>query len=252
MSTGSISDASLKYFEEKRIRALLDEAMRDVLMAMPDDPLAFLEKAFEKPTPLRIALSGLPGSGKGTQSARLVERYGVCHINTGDILKAAADAAADGNTDADDAMVQIGQYVRDGALVPDELLVSMVVSRIRNAEEQSAGWILDDFPRTRAQAIYLQSAGISPQRFIFLDVPDDVCAARYLASAPQGAEDHASNTDTASGPAALKSRLDYFAARKEELLDCYWPFYVRVDGNREADDVFAEICAQCDAVDIAK
>lgn len=236
MSTGGISDEALTYFEKRRIRALLDEAMRDVLMAMPADPLAFLESAFQQPTPLRLIVVGLPGCGKSTQCARLAEHYGIRCINTVDL----ADDAAVGEESAAAAAAADTAADGEGVPIPEKALVQRVVAKVRQAEEEGVGWVLGDFPRTRAQAIYLQSAGISPQRFIFLDVPEDVCAGWFLDGQPD------------SSPAALKNRFEYFAARKEEILDCYRPFCVHIDGNRDPDEVFNEICAQCDAIDIAK
>ncbi|XP_050340861.1 uncharacterized protein LOC126767375 [Bactrocera neohumeralis] len=224
MSTGGLSDASLKYFEGKHIQALLDEAMRDVLREMPDDPLAYLEEALRRPTPLRLVISGFPGCGKGTQCQRLAAHYGnVRHITADDLLQ---PKPTDGSP--------------EGVAVSDETVVGTVVERIQAAEEEGVGWVLDGFPSTQAQAIRLQAAGVSPQRFLFLDVPETVCAARCL------------DAQVGESPTALKGRMSYFTARKDELVDCYRPFYVRVDGNRSADEVFSEICAQCDAIDIAK
>lgn len=240
MSTGTISDATLTYFDEKRVRALLDEAMRDVLMALPDDPLLFLERALSRPTPLRIIITGLPGSGKGTQCARLAGAFNLRHISAGDILRRVAESG-------EAVAVQIAMHIGEGSLVPDDLFVDLVVAEVRAAEEADGGWVLEGFPRTRAQAIYLQAAGISPQRFLFVDVPQEACAARVLARAKDSAHMRADDT-----PECLRIRLSRFAAREQELLDCYQPFYARVEGDVPEDEAFAELCAQCDAIDIAK
>lgn len=93
---------------------------------------------------MRIVLLGAPGSGKGTQAALLKEMYGIAHISTGDILRQEiADETALGQKAAG--------YMKEGALVPDDVILEMMESRLLNPGARR-GWLLDGFPRTLAQA----------------------------------------------------------------------------------------------------
>lgn len=102
---------------------------------------------------MRIVILGYPGAGKGTQAGVLAGRYGLSHIATGDLFRAeiAAKSALG---------LKVSDYLRNGTLVPDQLVVEMVTGRLDKA---SGGFILDGFPRTleQAQALdrYLSSAG---------------------------------------------------------------------------------------------
>ena len=93
---------------------------------------------------MRIVLLGAPGSGKGTQAARLKEMYGIPHISTGDILRA---EVARGTTLGRKAEA----YMDAGGLVPDELILEMIERRLAEADAKR-GWLLDGFPRTLVQA----------------------------------------------------------------------------------------------------
>lgn len=232
MSTGTLSEAPLRYMKEKKIKALLEEAMRDLLIRMPDDPLAFLQVAFQTQTPLRLMINGPPGCGKGTQCSLLAQKYGIRKISVGDLLrKEAASGTERGN--------EIGKYIEMGRLVPDELFVDLVMDVIHETEQSNSGWILDGFPRTRAQAIYLQTAGISPQKYIYVDVDEETGARRSL---KRGMSDDKAET--------VATRWKYFFARKDELIDCYQPFYVRIDGNPDPETVHKDICEQVDALEL--
>src|SRR5689334_7593016 len=101
---------------------------------------------------MRILLLGLPGAGKGTQAQFLISRYGIPQIATGDMLRAAADAGTPIGREAK-------TYMDRGALVLDHLVIELVKERVQRPPD-SAGFIIDGFPRTIAQAEALRDAGI--------------------------------------------------------------------------------------------
>lgn len=93
---------------------------------------------------MRIVFIGPPGAGKGTQAVLLAERLGVTHLSTGEVLRAA-------RTSGDPLGRQAAEYLDDGRLVPDELVVKLVADRLA-AEDCEKGYLFDGFPRTLPQA----------------------------------------------------------------------------------------------------
>lgn len=100
---------------------------------------------------LNIVISGAPGSGKGTQSAIIVEQYGLSHISTGDMLREEIKAGSENGKKAE-------VLINDGKLVPDEMIIAMLHDRVqKDLAKGTKGFIFDGFPRTVAQAVALDS-----------------------------------------------------------------------------------------------
>ena len=122
---------------------------------------------------MRIVLLGAPGAGKGTQCKRIVEKYGLAHLSSGDILRQQRVAGTDLGKKAQ-------SYMDSGALVPDDLIVEMMTDAIRKTPE--AGFVLDGFPRTVNQATELDTAlsgdGRKVDLVLNLNVEDTVVVGR--------------------------------------------------------------------------
>lgn len=118
---------------------------------------------------MKLIFLGPPGAGKGTQAARFAARYGIAHISTGDMLRAELRAGT-----------PLGQqaqgYMNRGELVPDEVILGMVQSRIGQADCAN-GFLFDGFPRTVAQADAL-AALCAVDRVVNIDVPQERLVAR--------------------------------------------------------------------------
>ena len=125
---------------------------------------------------MRLILVGPPGAGKGTQAARLIETYGIPHISTGDMLRAAVKAGTELGQRAD-------SYMKNGELVPDELVIAMALERIQQ-EDCNKGFMLDGFPRTKPQAealdAALSEAGISLDAVVLIELPDELIVERIV------------------------------------------------------------------------
>lgn len=121
---------------------------------------------------MRLILLGPPGAGKGTQCKRIVEKYGIAHLSSGDILRAERAAGTELGSKAQ-------SYMDSGALVPDELIIDMMIGAIKKA---SAGYVLDGFPRTVVQAEglnqALSNAGEKIDAIVELQVPDSAILSR--------------------------------------------------------------------------
>ena len=125
---------------------------------------------------MRMILVGPPGAGKGTQAARLVETYSIPHISTGDMFRAAVQAGTELGKRADD-------YMRKGALVPNDLVIDMVLERLQQ-DDCANGFMLDGFPRTTPQAealdVALDAAGIALDAVVLIEVPDELIESRII------------------------------------------------------------------------
>ncbi|KPJ65258.1 MAG: adenylate kinase, partial [Coxiella sp. DG_40] len=122
---------------------------------------------------MRIILLGAPGAGKGTQCKRIVAKYGLLHLSSGDILRNGRAAGTELGRKAQ-------SYMDSGALVPDEIIVEMMAEAIEKASD--AGFILDGFPRTVHQAVALDEFLAGTDRKIDavlnLKVGDEIVARR--------------------------------------------------------------------------
>jgi len=121
----------------------------------------------------KIIIAGAPASGKGTQCEFIVEKFGVVHISTGDALRAEVKAGSDLGKMAKD-------FMDKGGLVPDDVMIGIVKSRLAEEDCKSKGWLLDGFPRTGVQAKAMEEAGIEAEKFVLLNVPDEVLVERCV------------------------------------------------------------------------
>merc|ERR1712100_1008605 len=101
----------------------------------------------------RIIIAGAPASGKGTQCEILKEELGVIHLSTGDILRAAVKEGTP-------LGLLAKNYMEEGKLVPDDVIIGVVKARLEEEDCQQKGWLLDGFPRTLVQAEALSESGI--------------------------------------------------------------------------------------------
>ena len=183
---------------------------------------------------MRLIIVGRQGSGKGTQSERIVEHFGVIHVSTGDMLRAAVAAGTDLGAKA--------QVIMDaGDLVPDGLMNGIVAERLAQDDIREHGVLLDGFPRTTVQAEYLETmlgdGGIDA--VLNLDVPLKEVTARMVA---RGRAD-----DTAE---AIARRLDLYEAQTAPLLEWFDEHGVlhAVDGLGDEEEVFGRVKAVLSSV----
>ena len=121
---------------------------------------------------MRLVLLGPPGAGKGTQCKRIIDRFGLVHMSSGDILRAERTAGTDLGKTAQ-------SYMDTGGLVPDDVIIGMMIGAIKKAP---AGYVLDGFPRTIVQGRELDRAlsavGEKIDAIVNLQIADEVVAGR--------------------------------------------------------------------------
>ncbi len=208
---------------------------------------------------MKIIMLGAPGAGKGTQADKICAKYNIPHISTGDIFR----ANIKNNT-------ELGQkaksYMDQGLLVPDELVVDLVVDRVK-AEDCQNGYVLDGFPRTIPQAEALDAAlaksGEKVDFAINVEVPDEniinrmsgrraclTCGATYhIVYNPTKAEGVCDKCNAEvvlrddDKPETVKKRLDVYHEQTQPLIDYYNGKDVlnEVDGTQDMEDVFNAI-----------
>ena len=125
---------------------------------------------------LNLVLFGPPGAGKGTQAARLVEKYHLVHLSTGDIFRSNIKEGTD--------LGQLAKsYIDKGALVPDEVTIGMLEAEV-NSNSNAKGFIFDGFPRTASQAkaldAFLSSKGTEVSSMLALEVDENELITRLL------------------------------------------------------------------------
>ena len=202
---------------------------------------------------MNIVLLGAPGAGKGTQGQKLVEEYGIAHISTGDLLRAAVKAQSELGK-------QAKAYMDAGQLVPDTLVIDLVKERLAQPDAQK-GFMLDGFPRNIAQAETLdgelKEMGVELDAALLVDVPFEVIVERlssrrtcrscgYTAPAgvdvcPRcGGEMYQRDDDK---PETISKRLDTYQNQTQPLIDYYEGHGIlkSVDGNRAVDEVYVDV-----------
>lgn len=210
---------------------------------------------------MKIIMLGAPGAGKGTQAKQIADKYSIPHISTGDIFRANIKQGTELGKKAK-------TYMDEGALVPDELVVELVIDRIKQ-DDCTKGFVLDGFPRTIPQAQALDAAleklGEHMDFAIDVDVPDENivnrmsgrraclnCGATYhvvtIPTKVEGVCDRCGSPVVLredDKPETVQHRLKVYHEQTQPLIDYYKKQNIlkSVDGTQSMDLVFAGITA---------
>ena len=204
---------------------------------------------------MNLLIMGLPGAGKGTQAAKIVEKFKVAHISTGDMFRAAM-------ANQTEMGVLAKSYIDKGELVPDEVTNGIVKERLSQSDIKETGFLLDGYPRTIDQAhaldAILKDLGIALDGVINIEV-DPSCLLERLSGriihrqtgetfhkvfnppANYNEEDYYQRED--DKPETVKRRLDVNIAQGEPILAHYRELKLvhDIQGNQDINDVFSDI-----------
>ena len=204
---------------------------------------------------MNLLIMGLPGAGKGTQAAKIVEEFGVAHISTGDMFRAAMANQTEMGTLAK-------SFIDKGELVPDEVTNGIVKERLAQDDIKEKGFLLDGFPRTIEQAHALDETlaelGIELEGVINIEVNPDSLLERlsgriihrqtgetfhkvFNPPVDYKEEDYYQRED--DKPETVKRRLDVNIAQGEPIIEFYRSkgLVHDIQGNQDINDVFSDI-----------
>jgi adenylate kinase len=185
-----------------------------------------------------IILFGPPGSGKGTQSQKLIYKYGWKHLSTGDLLRSEILMQTP-------LGIEAKNFIDKGQLVPDEVVIGMISTALETNPD-AAGFLFDGFPRTDTQAealdklLHLKKTAIS--LMLALDVSEDELIKRLLGRGQtSGRSDDVDET-------IIRSRIQEYENKTKSVADYYKKFnkVVHIKGEGSVDDIFTSLCKEID------
>lgn len=189
---------------------------------------------------LNLVLFGPPGAGKGTQSSQLIDRYDLVHLSTGDIFRYNIKEGTE-------LGVLAKSYIDKGALVPDEVTISMLEAEV-NCHSDAKGFIFDGFPRTTAQAValdvFLSSKGIKITAMLALEVDESELVSRLLERGKSSGRADDQNADV------IKNRIQVYETETAILKDYYASQnkFIGVEGVGSIESITGRLCREIDTL----
>ncbi len=188
---------------------------------------------------LNIVLFGPPGAGKGTQSEKIIERYNLMHLSTGDILRNAIERQTPRGIEAK-------KYMDRGELVPDELVIGIIGRRLDEYRDKTKGFVFDGFPRTNVQAKELDNMltekNLSIFKLIALEVDYNELVDRLLKRGKISGRTDDQNIEI------IKNRIIVYNETTRSVMDYYknQGKYCGINGMGTIDEIFERICNSID------
>ncbi|WP_276348245.1 adenylate kinase [Daejeonella sp. JGW-45] len=187
---------------------------------------------------LNLVLFGPPGAGKGTQSEKIIKKYNLVHLSTGDILRGEISQGTELGLEAKKLMDQ-------GILVPDEVVIGMISNKL-DSNKEANGFIFDGFPRTVAQAEalddLLKSKSATISGMIALEVNDEELEKRLLNRGKDSGRPDDAN------PEVIRKRIVEYNSKTAPVANYYKDQnkFTSINGIGTVDEIFASICTVVD------
>lgn len=192
---------------------------------------------------LNLVLFGPPGAGKGTQSEKLLEKYGLVHLSTGDILRGEMKAGTE-------LGVKAKSLIEAGNLVPDSVVIGMIGNKISENLDGN-GFIFDGFPRTQAQAEaldkLLEKKGTGVSVMLSLEVNEAELVSRLLERGKISGRADDANEETIKNRIGVYNKetsvlIDYYSAQKKQI---------GIQGIGEIEEIFEKLCTAIDSIKVS-
>ncbi|XP_001983990.2 adenylate kinase isoenzyme 1 isoform X1 [Drosophila grimshawi] len=183
-----------------------------------------------------IWILGGPGCGKGTQCAKIVEKYGFTHLSSGDLLR---DEVASGS----DKGRQLQEIMTSGALVPNAEVLSLLNAAIGRAQGSSNGFLIDGYPREKNQGIAFEDQIAPADLVIYFECAEDTMVKRIMARAAAAAVKRADDNE-----ATIRSRLNTFKQNTSAILELYSDKTLTINAERDVDIIFMEVITAIDCL----
>lgn len=183
---------------------------------------------------VNFLIFGPPGSGKGTQSVKLAEKFNLVHLSTGDMLRAEIASGTELGG-------KVSSIMSKGELVPDEVVIELIASKI-DKSKGSAGFLFDGFPRTVEQTVALEkmlnNRKMKIDRMLVLDVEHNELVSRLIGRANLSGRPDDKDTSV------IENRIDVYKSKTEPIINyCRTKgIYQPVNGMGTIDDIFVRLC----------
>jgi len=220
-----------KYLENKKVYELFEDLMKSLIISKPEDPINYMIQKLSEPEQKKIFVVGPPGSNVRELALQLADYLGYACASVGDLLIKEISKKTDlGKT--------IEEYYRQLKYVPDEIVVELVKKHLATLEKEKKSYILEGFPKTRVQGLALQRAGIIPDTFLLLNLPEEEIN-RSSAKKIQNGEDkwqHIEDKQKAASDYALEYNLNI-----NHIKEIYKNYFFQIDGQNTEDKLLEEM-----------
>ncbi|XP_001353357.4 adenylate kinase isoenzyme 1 isoform X1 [Drosophila pseudoobscura] len=183
-----------------------------------------------------IWILGGPGCGKGTQCAKIVEKYGFTHLSSGDLLRNEVASGSDKGR-------QLQAVMSSGGLVSNEEVLSLLNDAVNRAKGGSKGFLIDGYPREKTQGVAFEERIGPADLALYFDCSEDTMLKRILARAAAAAVKRSDDNEE-----TIRARLQTFKQNTSAILELYADKTLTINAERDVDDIFQEVVQAIDCV----
>ncbi|XP_034102732.1 adenylate kinase isoenzyme 1 isoform X2 [Drosophila sulfurigaster albostrigata] len=176
-----------------------------------------------------IWILGGPGCGKGTQCAKIVEKYGFTHLSSGDLLREEVASGSDKGR-------ELQAVMSSGGLVSNQEVLSLLNGAVSRAKGNSKGFLIDGYPREKNQGIAFEEQIAPADLALYFECSEDTMVQRILARAAAAAVKRADDNE-----ATIRSRLQTFKQNTSAILEQYVDKTLTINAERDVDVIFTEV-----------
>jgi len=225
-----------QYSEKHQLENVFHDLMKQVLDKKPDHPLDFLideltrvkKEGFNVIERNVIFVLGPPGSGKGTQSAKLVEEFGFIHLSAGDLLR------EEGKKESEEGLM-IQEVIKNGRIVPGHITIRLLKKKIESYDSKTQ-FLIDGFPREMGQAIDFEREIVKAKYVLFFECPLEIVEKRIL----ERGKTSGRSDDNAE---ALKKRFNTYISQTKPVIEYFGALdrVKKVDTTGDVESVYKEV-----------